>query len=128
MTASPSADRDQVVADFKAATNMPPSVLEKWLATEDSRSVGWSGGGPKKGPSGGESVGHESGRRIVELKRTKKADLTDADLAHMRKVAAYVKRHLAQGAPKDDVRHSRWRYSLMNWGHDPLRKGRPARG
>lgn len=123
-----SADPDQVVADFKAAVNMPPSALEKWLTSEDSRSVGWSGDGPKKGSGGGESVGHASGRRIVELKRKKKADLTDADLAHMRKVAAYVKRHLAQGAPKEDVRHSRWRYSLMNWGHDPLRKGRPARG
>ena len=37
----------------------------------------------------------------------------------MRKVTGYVHRHLAQG-PRVDVEHSRWRYSLMNWGHDPL--------
>ena len=39
----------------------------------------------------------------------------------MAKVVAYVHRHLAQGGPKDDAEHSRWRYSLMNWGHDPLK-------
>jgi hypothetical protein len=30
-----------------------------------------------------------------------------------------VHRHLAQ-RPSGDVRETRWRYSLMNWGHDPL--------
>jgi len=41
----------------------------------------------------------------------------------MRKVVGYTRRHLAQGGPDGDEEHSRWRYSLMNWGHDPL-KGR----
>ncbi len=40
----------------------------------------------------------------------------------MRKVNGYVKRHLGQG-PENDVEDSKWRYSLMNWGHDPLKKG-----
>ena len=47
--------------------------------------------------------------------------LTEADYAHMRKVTGYIKRHSAQ-RPKGDVSHTRWRYSLMNWGHDPLKK------
>jgi hypothetical protein len=51
----------------------------------------------------------------------KQADLTDEDREHMAKVVSYVHRHLAQGGPQDDVEHSRWRYSLMNWGHDPLK-------
>ena len=38
----------------------------------------------------------------------------------MRKVVGYVHRHLAQ-RPRDDVRNTRWRYSLLNWGHDPLK-------
>jgi hypothetical protein len=105
-------ERDAVVKEFKSAVNMTPSALERWLQTPKSKEVGWGSG---------ESVGHRSGRRIVDLKRTKKADLTDDDLRHMRKVVGYVKRHLAQGGPKDDVRHSKWRYSLMNWGHDPLK-------
>ena len=99
--------------DFDSAVNMTASELEKWLETDESRAVGQKDGG-------GESTGHASGRRIVALLRTKKADLTDADRAHMRKVAGYVHRHLAQ-RPSGDVRETPWRYSLMNWGHDPLR-------
>jgi hypothetical protein len=38
----------------------------------------------------------------------------------MQKVAGYVARHLKQ-RPKGDVSETRWRYSLMNWGHDPLK-------
>ncbi|MFD7026060.1 DUF3140 domain-containing protein [Promicromonospora sukumoe] len=99
--------------DFDEAVNMTPSELERWLDTDDSRSVGQS--------DGGESVGHRSGRRIVGLLRTKKADLTESDHAHMRKVVGYVHRHLAQ-RPDGDVEHTSWRYSLMNWGHDPLKR------
>jgi hypothetical protein len=101
--------------DFRDAVNMAPKELEQWLATEESQSVG------QKSDEGAESVGHESGRRIVELLRTKKPDLTDDDRAHMAKVVSYVHRHLAQEPTKEDVATSRWRYSLMNWGHDPLK-------
>ncbi|MFJ6676611.1 DUF3140 domain-containing protein [Actinosynnema sp. NPDC091369] len=99
--------------DFADAVNMTAAELERWLGTDESRSVGQSDGG-------GESVGHESGRRIVALLRKKKGELTDDDHAHMRKVVGYVHRHLAQ-RPDGDVKHTRWRYSLMNWGHDPLK-------
>jgi hypothetical protein len=44
------------------------------------------------------------------------------DYAHMRKVVGYVHRHLKQGGPEEDSEHSPWRYSLMNWGHDPIKK------
>ena len=116
-------DNDQILDDFNDAVNMTPATLAKWLETDDSKSVGWAGGKNKTDSSGPESVGHHEGHRIVEIKRKKKADYTDRDYADMKKVAGYVKRHLAQGGPKDDEEHSRWRYSLMNWGHDPLRKG-----
>jgi hypothetical protein len=39
---------------------------------------------------------------------------------HMRRVSGYVGRHLAE-RPARDVEESAWRYSLMNWGHDPLK-------
>ena len=54
--------------------------------------------------------------------RRNKDDLNDDDLAHMRKVVGYVHRHLAQGGPEQNKEHSKWRYSLMNWGHDPLKQ------
>ena len=112
-------DRDATVRDFHEAVNMTASELRAWLETEDSRDVGWKG---EDGHGDGESVGHASGRRIVDLLGTRKADLSDDDLGHMRKVVGYVHRHLAQG-PGSDVEHSRWQYSLMNWGHDPMKKG-----
>jgi hypothetical protein len=37
----------------------------------------------------------------------------------MRKVVGYVRRHRAQEPA--NIATSRWRYSLMNWGHDPLK-------
>jgi hypothetical protein len=99
--------------EFAAAVNMTPAELERWLRTDESRQVGQKDGD-------GESTGHASGRRIVELLRAKHDDLGEADLAHMRKVVGYVHRHLAQ-RPDGDVRDTRWRHSLMNWGHDPLK-------
>ena len=109
---------DDTYREFKRVLNMPPARLEKWLDSEDSKRVGWKGDG---GDGPGESVGHKSGRRIVEIKRAKRADLTADDYAHMRKVLAYVARHEKQGGPADDKAHSDWRYSLMNWGRDPLK-------
>lgn len=70
---------------------------------------------------GGEATGHVSGRRIVSILHTKKADLGDDDHPHMRMVVGYVNRHLAQ-RPSGDIENTPWRYSLVNWGHDPLKK------
>lgn len=109
-------DPDTTRREFAEAVTMTASELETWLDTDESRAAGQKDGG-------GESTGHASGRRIVDLLRTKKDDLTDDDLAHMRKVHGYVQRHLAQEPAKEDIETSAWRYSLMNWGHDPLKKG-----
>ena len=105
-------DRQQIIGDFDEAVNMTPKELEEWLETDESKSVGQSDGG-------GESKGHESGRKIVEILGKNKSAYTDDDLEHMKRVSAYVKRHLGQGP--NNVEDSRWRYSLMNWGHDPLK-------
>jgi hypothetical protein len=106
-------ERRQVRDEFGDAVNMTAKQLTDWLETDESKSVG--------DRDSGESTGHASGRRIVTLLGTGNADLTDADYRHMRKVVGYVHRHAAQ-RPDHDVRDSRWRYSLMNWGHDPLRR------
>ncbi|GGG57619.1 DUF3140 domain-containing protein [Hymenobacter glacieicola] len=105
----------EVYAEFKRDVNMTAAEIEKWLKTEESQSVGQDSGD-------GTSIGHHSGERIVEILRKKKADLTEADEQHMHKVHSYVSRHLAQGPQnQNEVETSRWRYSLMNWGHDPLK-------
>ncbi|MEU7690326.1 DUF3140 domain-containing protein [Microbispora hainanensis] len=107
------ADRKQTAAEFGEAVNMSADELERWLREEPSKAVGDK-------PDGGESTGRESGRHIVAILRKKTSELDDEDYAHMRKVVGYVRRHLAQ-RPSGDVRDTRWRYSLMNWGHDPLK-------
>ncbi|WBQ08283.1 DUF3140 domain-containing protein [Kribbella sp. CA-293567] len=105
-------DHDTTYKEFRDAVNMTPKQLEKWLETDESKAVG------QKSGEGSESVGHRSGRRIIELLGSKKADLGDDDYAHMRKVVGYVHRHREQ-RPSGDVTETNWRYSLMNWGHDP---------
>ena len=109
----PAPDKDKIYRAFADAVNMAPAELEEWLETEQSLKVGWKADGRS------ESIGHASGRRIVGLLRMKKAELSDEDYAHMRKVVGYVARHGAQRP--ENVVTSRWRYSLMNWGHDPLK-------
>jgi len=106
----------EVWEDFRSAVTMSPKQLEDWLETDESQAVGQKDGGS------GESTGHASGRRIVEILRTDKADLTADDAAHMRTVVGYVARHSAQRPDKegDDLAHTRWAASLKNWGHDPL--------
>jgi hypothetical protein len=111
-------EKDDIYSEFNDCVNMAPKELEEWLDTDESKSVGWSG---DDGDGDGESVGHRSGKKIVEIKRTKKDDLTDGQYDHMKKVIGYIHRHKAQG-PQDDVENSDWRYSLMNWGHDPCKE------
>ena len=108
---------DEARSEFDAAVNMTAGELEEWLASERSQQVG------QKSDDGGESTGHESGRRIVEILRTRKDDLTDDDVAHMRKVVGYVARHTAQRPDHspEELEDTAWTASLRNWGHDPLR-------
>jgi Protein of unknown function (DUF3140) len=106
-----SEDTKQIIKDFQQAVNMSPKQLASWLETADSQQVGQKNGSD-------ESIGHKSGERIVKLLQ-QKSDFSEDDLAHMRKVVSYVRRHLAQ-SPQGDIQDSRWRFSLMNWGHDPL--------
>ena len=106
---------------FHEAVNMSPAELRTWLASEESASVGMvRGAGLKAEGASGESVGHHMGERILEIKASKQADLTEADYADMAKVVGYVHRHLAQ-RPQGDPSGTKWRKSLMNWGHDPMR-------
>ena len=109
----PALDREKVLREFRGSVNMDAAELEEWLSTRESRSVGF------KRPGCDESVGHLSGRRIVSILRTPEPELGDEDYRHMRQVVGFIRRHRAQ-EPANPVT-SRWRYSLMNWGCDPLK-------
>ena len=105
---------EEIADEWNELVNMSRKELADFLETEESKSVGQDSGD-------GESKGHKSGERIVEILGKSKGDLSDDDYDHMGKVVGYIKRHLAQGGPDDDMEHSDWRYSLMNWGHDPTK-------
>lgn len=120
MTSDDSAERRKLHEEFARVVNMAPAKLRAWLTSESSREVGMTSEGGRVTKAGdGEAVGHRMGERILELRATKRTDLTDDDYAAMRKVVGYVHRHMAQ-RPHGDVTETRWRKSLMNWGHDPL--------
>ena len=108
-------DDAAALKEFNEAVNMTASELSHWLETEQSKEVG------QKNDGEGESAGHQSGRHVIELLHSKKEHYSIGDYAQMRRVVSYVHRHLAQ-RPSGDIKETHWRYSLMNWGHDPLKK------
>lgn len=106
--------QEQTYQEFGKLVNMQPKELEDWLDTDESKSVGHHRDGED------ESVGHQSGRKIIQIKQTKKANLTDDQIAHMNKTCNYINRHTAQ-RPDGDIAATDWCYSLKNWGHDPTK-------
>lgn len=109
-------DDKKAVEEFDDSVNMTVKQIEDWLATKESKEVGY------KETEGSESVGHKSGKHIVRILNKNKSDYTDDDLKHIHKVVGYIHRHLAQ-KPDGDITETNWRYSLMNWGHDPKKQG-----
>ncbi len=112
-------EEQQIRKQFDSLVNLDPAELRAWLETPQSHKVGMV----RRGET--ESVGRQSARKILAIRARRVDDLTAADYAHMKKVIGYCRRHLAQ-RPYGDVTDTRWRWSLMNWGHDPLRGRRDA--
>ncbi|POS69271.1 hypothetical protein DHEL01_v212336 [Diaporthe helianthi] len=119
-------DDQDVIAEFNEYVNMTASELENWLKSEESGQAGW-----RKDDGDGKSVGQDSGEKIVEiLKANPEKDpekYTEDQIQHMRKVASYCKRHLAQESGSleekdpEEAKQTKSYISLKNWGHDPLK-------
>lgn len=107
-------DPEETYKEFKKLVNMSAAKLDKWLDTEESKNTGWDSGD-------GEAIGHKSGKAIVKILHTKKAELTQADYHQMHRVISYISRHTAQ-KPDGDVSETKWNYSLKNWGYDYAKK------
>ena len=107
-------DPDDIHRDFRGAVNMAPDELAAWLESGESRRVGWTR------PGESESVGRSAGRRIVRILATAEPELGEEDYRLMRKAVGVIRRHRAQ--QPENIVTSRWRYALMNWGHDPLKE------
>ena len=85
--------KEDVIADFNEVVNMTASELESWLESPESTRAG-----QQKDDGSGETVGHDSGRKIIEiLKENPTKDVekyTDEAVDHMRRVVAYWYVHL----------------------------------
>ncbi len=106
--------QQETLQDFQDAVNMSASDIKQWLKTKESNSVGQK---DKKG----KIKGRKSGKKIVKILNKDSSDYKKKDFKHMKKVVGYIHRHLAQ-KPSGDIKETPWRYSLMNWGCDPLKK------
>ena len=105
--------QQEVLQDFQSAVNMEASEIKQWLKTEESHSVGQK-------DKNGKIKGRKSGKKIVKILQKDHTDYQKKDFRHMKKVVSYVHRHLAQ-KPSGEIKETPWRYSLMNWGHDPIK-------
>jgi len=101
---------------FFGTVNMTAGEIRKFLATDESKKVGFTYEGAK------ESVGRQSARKIIRFLEHRGGAFNEPDHKHMRKVLGYIARHMAQ-RPRGDVTETPWRWSLMNWGFDPLKGG-----
>lgn len=69
--------REQVISEFRDAVNMGPDELAEFLQTHESNTVGQVKSGEK------ESVGHQSGKKIVEILKKDTDALDEDDVEHM---------------------------------------------
>ena len=108
----PRATDTEIRAAFAQIVNMTPREIEEWHATDESKSVGQDCGD-------GAPVGVRAGQSTIQILRIKRAPNAD-DIKHMRRVISFINRMRTQ-SPPHNPETSRWRYVLMNWGHDPLK-------
>ncbi|ORY83238.1 hypothetical protein BCR37DRAFT_336964, partial [Protomyces lactucae-debilis] len=116
-------EASKVISEFNELVNMTPEDLKAWLETEDSKSAGWTG---SSGDSG-ETVGHDSGNKIIKILESnpdrQEDKYAEEDIDHMRKVVSYCKRHLAQEEgmkerkSEAELKETKSYKSLKNWGH-----------
>jgi hypothetical protein len=112
MTDRTPADVELLWDGFHETVNMTSDELRTWLLTDAS--------GEDALPAEPDMGLPELGRRVVELLRKRKVDLTADDVAVMQEVSDYVTERTAN-PPATGNRDEEWRRSLMAVGHDPLK-------
>ena len=108
MTSRQKESDEDIKRDFASLVNMSAQELADWPETVDSKSAGWHHEGQD------ESIGHQSGRHIIEIQRGRRS-LTEDDRGHMRKVVAYIRAPAPRGRP-----HALALFA-DELGHDPLK-------
>ena len=97
-------------ADISVAVSIPAGLITPIIASADTKSIS--------------AISTEM-KELAGLARDGKLQPQQyqggtASISNMRKVVGFIRRHSAQRPA--NIYTSRWRYSLMNWGHDPDRE------
>lgn len=105
-------DVDAVSRRFHEVVNVSASLLDQWLDSDEARTSG-------EVPAPDDVMAeHAPGRRVVDVLRRPHDELSDVDIAFMRRVVVHVEQQLDE-QPEDPAARERWRCSLLGWGHDP---------
>lgn len=109
---------DALWDEFHRVVNMSARELDEWLATDAAGEE--SEPDPKRRAT-------PDGRRVLEILRKRRGDLTRDDAETMRAVVDHV-----HEARRDDLEpvagDAAWRRDLMRIGHDPLEPPEGRRG
>jgi hypothetical protein len=108
---------ERTVNEFRTVVNISSDQLKRWLNTPESRKLHFADKPTGKAANGA------SGQVVLSLLKKRRDKYTDADLDQMENVVQVVKQRLEK-RPKGDIIASNWRYSLMNWGHDPTKRAK----
>jgi hypothetical protein len=106
---------EQTLIDFRSVVNVSSDQLARWLSTPESNKIHFPDE-PKLNP--GNKV---PGPVILSLLKKRREKYTETDFDQMDNVVRFVRERLTK-KPKGDIVASNWRYSLMNWGHDPTKR------
>ena len=112
---------EDAINEFRRVVNIAPLQLERWLGTSDSKKL------VRLDASGGAVTDSDPGRLILRILKKRRDSYTVEDFNLMQTVAGEIDRRLSE-RPKGDIVASNWRYSLMNWGHDPSKPLKRIRG
>ena len=101
---------EQTVGEFRLLVNISSQHLERWLYTVQSQKLNFA-----------DAAKGVSAASVLSLLKKRKDKYSDADFDQMQTVVDAIKQRLEE-RPKGDIVASNWRYSLMNWGHDPTKR------
>lgn len=109
---------EDTIQEFRMIVNLEAVQLERWLATPQSK---------KLEHFSDDGLAADVGQKILKILCKRPDKYGPDDLKQMRVVIDHVKARLTK-RPKGDIVASNWRYSLMNWGHDPSRPLKRIKG
>jgi len=103
-----------IFTEFQVYNNMSALELENWFKSEAFKTPA------KAGCDVDFVIDKKVTQKLIKIIFKKKYRLTKGDFTCMEKVNNLIAT-IYQKKPNSDLTHTKWRYALMNLGHDPLK-------